>query len=90
MISAKDLRAKCNEARLPYSGKLAQMARSAKSTVRDFCRKYQVSLDSVDVTAENTRAGRVVVEPIFYFSDNSQGENFGGYTLKGLRNSLRA
>jgi hypothetical protein len=83
------LRDRCLENGLPYNKSLLKKLEASMPTLARFSRKYLVSLIEVDVTAENTR-NRVIVEPMFYFSNNSRGENFGGYTLRGLRNSLSA
>jgi hypothetical protein len=49
-----------------------------KSLLEGFCKKYKVELTGTNFTDENE-----FLEPMYYFTDN-----LGGYTIKGLENSL--
>ncbi len=53
---------------------------SGRKDVERFCKEYKVKLLSQGITDEFQPG---IFEPIYFFSDN-----LGGYTIKGIRNSL--
>ena len=58
---------------------MAAMRQEAEAFIRQFCDIYKVRHSSTGYTTE---AG--FYEPMYYFTDN-----LGGYTLAGIRNSLK-
>jgi hypothetical protein len=54
------------------------------SLIAEFCRIYSVDFARVDATTEASGQGEIVLEPIYFFSDD-----LGGYTRQGLENSLK-
>ena len=58
--------------------KLTKMLRGSEKSLKKFCRKNSIELESVGITMESTKP-----ELMYYFSDN-----LGGYTLRGIKKSL--
>ena len=52
--------------------------------VENFCEKYAAKLVSIELTTENTTPEAIIYEPMYYFDNN-----LGGYTWKGLEDSLK-
>jgi len=50
-----------------------------QNLIEIFCKLYNINLINIETTTENNYP-----EPIFYFSDDS-----GGYTIKGLEESIK-
>lgn len=57
--------------------------RNDREYVLEFVYKYNVYLDYIDYTDENSD-DFLIYEPMYFFSNN-----FGGYTIQGIKNSLK-
>lgn len=58
---------------------MAAMRQEAETFIRQFCDRYKIRHASTGYTIESG-----FPEPIYYFTDN-----LGGYTLDGIKNSLK-